>query len=40
MNQIKRNVKLTKISEMEAEIKAFNDENIRLKNLLKNNAGI
>lgn len=39
MIKIKRNTKLTKINEMEAEIKAFTDENIRLRNLLKSSMG-
>ena len=32
---IKRNVKLTKIQELEVEIKAYSDETIRLKQLLQ-----
>lgn len=34
MSTIKRNVKLTKISELEVELKTYMDETVRLKRLL------
>lgn len=40
MENIKRNVKLTKINEMEAEVKVYGDEMQRLKVLLHKTIGI